>query len=181
MSPRYSVRGSRADFYVSSILDVDFNAISASGARGVLLDVDNTLVPPGEDMIEQRVVNHIRQAQDHTDIARWALASNTRRELSTLATKLDVEVVRTGRLIAKPRSAYYRRALALFGLSGPQVAMIGDRALHDTLPPSKLGLVTVLVDPRWPDQWIDRLLLRRARERGVRMRSASSASLTKGA
>lgn len=42
--------------------------------------------------------------------------------------------------------------------------MIGDKVLHDVIPAVRLGLITVLVEPQWPGQLVDRLLLRRPRE-----------------
>jgi putative phosphatase len=153
-----------ADFCAESIFEVDFAALAAVGVRGILLDVDNTLVAPGSDRIAQTLVEHLRRERESTGIAHWALASNARRDLSPIASAMEAEVVQAEWLSAKPRRMFYRRALAKLGLQPPEVAMIGDRALHDAVPAARLGLRTVLVRPQWPDQLVDRLLLRRCRE-----------------
>lgn len=134
------------------------------GVRGALLDVDNTLVAPAGARVSEQVAAHLLSARRSSQIARWALATNARRDLTPLAAELDIPWIKAGRWVAKPRAAYYRRALAVIDLPAHQVAMIGDKALHDVIPATRLGLVTVLVEPQWPDQLIDRLLLRRRRE-----------------
>jgi HAD superfamily phosphatase (TIGR01668 family) len=151
--------------YVRSVFDVDFTHLRDRGVmRGILLDVDNTLVPPRSNRVSQELVNHLRLGREASGIERWALASNTRRDLSALSTAIDIDVVKAGWLIAKPRKRYYLRALAKLDMRPHEVAMIGDKALHDILPAARLGLHTVLVHPAWPDQLIDRLLMRRQRE-----------------
>lgn len=153
-----------ADFYAASILDVDFGALASAGVRGVLLDVDNTLVRPRGRRMTRAVAEHLRAQRESAGISRWALASNSRRDLSMIATAIDAEIVRAGWFCAKPRRAFYRRAIATLGLRPDEVAMVGDKVLHDVSPAARLGLRTVLVQPQWPDQLVDQLLLRRRRE-----------------
>ena len=160
-----------ADLCASSIFDVDFLALEKLGVRGVLLDVDNTIVPPRRDRVDTTVGKHLLQVRLETKISRWALASNARRDLSSLAAELRMEAVQPRWLSAKPRKSFFRRALAILALEPHEVAMIGDKVLHDISPAARLGLRTVLVKPCWEDQWIDRALMRRQRERrraGVR-------------
>jgi uncharacterized protein len=152
-----------ADLCVDSVLDVDFAALASSGVRGVLLDVDNTLVRPGGAHVPRAFVEHLHHARE-VHIERWALASNARRDLSPVVDAIGIDTVKAGLLIAKPRRRYYRRALARLGLPPEEVAMIGDKALHDVFPAARMGLRTILVRPAWPDLLVDRILMRRGRE-----------------
>jgi putative phosphatase len=153
-----------ADFCARSILEVDFGVLARRGVRGVLLDVDNTLVAPGKNTLSHTVAEFLRSQRASSGIDEWLLASNARRDLSTIATAIGAEVAAPRLLLAKPRLSYFHRALAKLGLEASEAAMIGDKVLHDIAPAARLGLCTVLVRPQWPDQLSDRLFLRRRRE-----------------
>jgi HAD superfamily phosphatase (TIGR01668 family) len=154
-----------ADLCIASLFDLDFTVLSDRGVRGILLDVDNTLVVPRAKQIPAPLIDHLLSEYARAGIRRWALASNSHRDLSALADAIDADIVRARLLSAKPRTSYFRRALALLGMQAHEVAMIGDKILHDIVPASKLGMHTVLVRPFARDQVVDRLLLRRRRER----------------
>jgi putative phosphatase len=153
-----------ADLCAESIFDVDFALLRGLGVRGLLIDVDNTLVEPGGSCIDPGLADHLRVRRSESGIGPWALASNARRDLSPLAAAIGADVVKARGLCAKPRRAFYLKALATLGLPPHEVAMIGDKVLHDIAPAARLGIRTVLVRPRWPDQLVDRVLMRRQRE-----------------
>jgi uncharacterized protein len=152
------------DFHAESLFDVDFPRLRDLGVRGVLLDVDNTLVRPRSDRIERSLADHLVRQRNALGFERWALASNARRDLSNVASTIGAEIVSPGWFAAKPRELYFRRALAQLDMDPAEVAMIGDKVLHDIRPATRIGIHTVLVRPQWPDQLVDRLFMRRRRE-----------------
>lgn len=147
---------------------MDFALLARRGVRGLLIDVDNTLVAPRGQAMPPDSLKRLLTLLHDSEIERWALASNSRRDLITLASSLRAEIVKATLLVAKPRIAYFRRALDLLGMAPGEVAMIGDKVIHDIAPASRLGIQTVLVEPFAPDHVVDRLMLRRARERHIR-------------
>jgi hypothetical protein len=149
------------------MFELDCATLASRGVRGMLIDVDNTLVAPRSKQIAPPLVEHLLCERALAGIERWALASNSRRDLSRLACAIDAEVVRVKLSSAKPRASYFRRALSLLGMRAGEVAMVGDKIIHDIEPASGLGLHTVLVRPLAGDQLLDRLLLRRRRERAL--------------
>jgi predicted HAD superfamily phosphohydrolase YqeG len=116
------------------------------------------------------LATHLLRERQRAGIERWALASNSRRDLTSIARAIEADVVRARWPIVKPRATYFHRALALLGMPADSVAMVGDKLLHDIEPASRLGMHTVLVHPLAQDQLIDRLMLRRQRERTARKR-----------
>jgi putative phosphatase len=150
---------------VESILDVDFSALATAGVTTVFMDVDNTLTRPGEARIDRDVVDYLVRARTGTGIAKWAVASNSWRNLGALADSIDAVQIERGWFCAKPRLGYFRRALASLAADPGESVMIGDKLLHDIVPAQRVGMHTILVRPRYPDGLSDRLLAQRWRER----------------
>jgi HAD superfamily phosphatase (TIGR01668 family) len=111
--------------------------------KGIILDVDDTLVP-------------LRQAETNPELARWMvqikavatvwLVSNNvnAHRISRIATLLDVPYLTSA---GKPSGRKLKRALAAMDLPVEQVAMVGDRLFTDVLAGNRVGLFTILVDP----------------------------------
>ncbi|MFH7242166.1 MAG: YqeG family HAD IIIA-type phosphatase [Spirulina sp.] len=111
--------------------------------RGLILDVDDTLVP-------------LRQAESDPDLAVWMasikavgevwLVSNNvnSSRIKRIATPLDVPYLTSA---GKPSRRKLKQALEAMDLPPEQVAMVGDRLLTDVLAGNRLGLFTILVDP----------------------------------
>ena len=133
----------RPDRHYETIAAIDLRGLWANGFRGLILDLDNTLVP-------------WRSAEIPPDVAAWAkkatamgfalcIASNTRiyTRLAEVAEALGATYV-TG--VTKPRRDGFRRAVQKMGLQQEQVAVIGDQLLTDILGARRLGLHAILVD-----------------------------------
>jgi HAD superfamily phosphatase (TIGR01668 family) len=133
----------RPDRHFDKVSSVDLDALRADGIMGLILDLDNTLVP-------------WRSAEIPPDIAEWAhratgmgfqicIASNTRRygRLGKVAEALGATYVMN---VSKPRRGGFRRAALQMGLELKQVAVIGDQLLTDILAAKRLGVHAILVD-----------------------------------
>jgi HAD superfamily phosphatase (TIGR01668 family) len=168
-APGHQASRHTAGCWIASIFDLDFMLLARRGVRGILFDVDNTLVAPRGKRIAPSLAEFLLRERDRAGIEQWALASNSRRDLSPLAHAIDADIVRARLLSAKPRAAYFHRALSVLGMHAHEVVMVGDKILHDIEPASRLGMHTVLVRPFAEDQLVDRLLFRRRRERAARV------------
>ena len=117
--------------------------MEAHGLLGLLLDLDNTLIP-------------YRSYQDHLEVVRWAqelrsggyalyLLSNATRERARIWTeRLGFQGVG---LAGKPFGREYRRGLKTVGLPAGQVGMVGDQLFTDVLGGNLSGLFTIMVQP----------------------------------
>ena len=131
------------DLYFRSVAAVDLDLLWARGIRGLIMDLDNTLVP-------------WRSMEIPRDVAAWAakaramgfgicIASNTRRyrRLSIVADALDAVFV-TG--VSKPRPGGFRKSLIAFGLDPSQAAVIGDQLLTDMWGAHRAKIMGIYVD-----------------------------------
>lgn len=157
------------DLVVKSVHDIPLAELSARGVRGLLFDLDNTLmVHHGEDF-DPVVIEWIRQALAQG--FKVAIVSNSHVDRTLLlAEKLGVPGVARSR---KPRRGGLRRGLAALELRPDEAAMVGDQIFTDVWAGRRLGLYTILVD-RYAahEPWfiqakrpLERVVLRRARHR----------------
>lgn len=134
----------------------------AQGKRALILDLDNTLVPwKGREV--------------RPDIAAWisglkaagvrlCIVSNTHRprRLQELAAILGVETVPSG---GKPRRRGFLRALEVMGSTVEETAVVGDQVMTDIWGGNRCGLLTILVDPLSPVEFIGTRVVSRNVER----------------
>lgn len=136
----------RPDAVVTSVTEVTPDFLRTLGVRAVLLDLDDTLLAAGSDLLEPLFklwLESLRLAQvpvvilsngTHARVTRWA------RELGLCGLPL------TG----KPRGRAFRRGLAELGTPARETAMIGDQLFTDVLGANLTGMVSVLVTPLSP-------------------------------
>ena len=129
--------------YVASVLDLSARDLVAEGIRGVIVDLDNTVVAweASEPSAEvARWVAALRAAGMGVCIVSNSLTSRARR----VGAALGVPVVSWA---LKPAPWAFRRALRVLGTSPSQTVLVGDQLFTDILGGNWVGLRTVLVDP----------------------------------
>ena len=111
--------------------------------KGLILDVDETLVPlrSKEASAELREwVQQIRQV-----VSLWLVSNNlSEARISSIAKSLDLPYILAAR---KPSRRKLKKAAAAMDLPVEQVAMVGDRLFTDVLAGNRLGMFTILVEP----------------------------------
>lgn len=126
-----------------TILHLTPDIVRRNQLKGLILDVDETLVP-------------MRQKQASADLRHWAdemkraasiwLVSNnlSHKRIGRIAETLDLPYLLGAK---KPSRKKLRQALDAMDLRPQEVAMVGDRLFTDVLAGNRLGLFTILVDP----------------------------------
>jgi uncharacterized protein len=125
------------------IWDITPHFMDGHGLRGLLLDLDNTLIPYGSYDERREVTQWAREllAQGYL----LHLLSNATRERGRIwAERLGLP---GGGLSGKPFQQGYRAALGSMGLRAPQVGMVGDQLFTDVLGGNLAGMFTILVTP----------------------------------
>ena len=113
------------------------------GLRGLILDVDNTLIGDDEADVSPEVrlwVSTMRQ-----QYSLWLASNNfSDRRIQKVAESIDLPYrSRAG----KPSRRVVRQVLEAMQLPPAAVGMVGDRLFTDTIVGNRLGLFTVLVQP----------------------------------
>ncbi|MDT7945592.1 MAG: YqeG family HAD IIIA-type phosphatase, partial [Cyanobacteriota bacterium PSP.bin.10] len=110
--------------------------------KGIIFDVDGTLVPSRQVEVDPAVAAWLEQLRPHFQI--WLVSNNLNRSrIQQIGESLNLPYIHRA---GKPSRRALRRAVAQMGLPVEAVAMVGDRLLTDILAGNRLGLVTVLVN-----------------------------------
>lgn len=150
--------------YVREVTQLDPGALWAEGVRGVILDLDNTVVAWDAPAPSAEVAVWI--ARLRSTGLEVCIVSNNFARARAIAQGLQLPVV-AGAI--KPGPWAFRRAMAIMGTPAPRTALVGDQLFTDVLGGNLLGMRTVLVDPLSTDEFPTTRLVR-AVERLIRNR-----------
>ncbi|HLW61679.1 MAG TPA: YqeG family HAD IIIA-type phosphatase [bacterium] len=141
---------------VPTVYDIDLRALRAQGIRGVILDLDNTIVPWGAHRPSPELPGWIAAARA-ADLRLCIVSNNMGSRVTKLAMMLGLPVV-TGAL--KPWTKALRRALSVMETTPEVTALVGDQVLTDILGGNRLGLHTILVRPQGRREFVLTRLMR---------------------
>jgi uncharacterized protein len=118
--------------------------LAAAGLRGLVLDVDETLLPRTIKQLSDEIVPWFESIQAVTPQI-WLVSNNPSiSRIERIAKVLNVPyIARAG----KPSRTQLRRAIESMDLQPSQVGMVGDRLFTDVLAGNRLGMYTILVAP----------------------------------
>ena len=160
-------------YIVRHVCDVPAAFFAERGIRAVVTDLDNTLLPwHGTETAEADVASWLAGLRD-AGIG-VCLASNTRRPARLQRLAESWGILHVPGNAGKPGTSGLRHALQLLGATHQEAAMVGDQLFTDVLAGNRLGLLTVLVNPLSPREFIgtryisrnlERLVLRGDRQR----------------
>jgi HAD superfamily phosphatase (TIGR01668 family) len=155
----------------TSVCDLDPVFFKEQGIRGIIIDLDNTLVPWGEDSIEPEMVAWVRTMQS-AGLKFCILSNALETRVRTVADILKIPFVSRA---VKPRKSPFRKALEKLGTQPEETAVIGDQLFTDILGGNRLDLYTVWTTPISQEEFVstkavrrlERLVVRRFRKKGI--------------
>lgn len=132
------------DYMVKRIHDIDPNELLLLGISGVLIDLDNTLLPWKSLDVPKETVDWISQAKEIG--LKLCLVSNTRNldRLRDMAEALDIPAVAPTKM--KPSRSGFRRALEILEIEAAEAVMIGDQMFTDVWGGNRAGIRTIWVE-----------------------------------
>lgn len=167
----------RPKLYVASVPEIDLEELKARRLRGLILDVDNTLVERNRSHLSPQVEAWVRRAKEEG--FQLCIASNSigSQRIAALAARLGIPYITWA---AKPRRRPFRLGMAMMGTLPQETAVVGDQLFTDILGGNRLGLFTILVQPLTshdflPTRWsrcLEQWLLRRFFPQGPQRRRA---------
>jgi len=126
-----------------SVIGLTPDIVRRHRLRGLVLDVDETLVPIRCPQTDQAVRAWCEQMKPLVSL--WLVSNNLNEtRIRRIAQSVDVPYIMGAR---KPSRRKLRQAIYAMDLPIQQIAMVGDRLFTDVLAGNRLGLFTILVDP----------------------------------
>jgi uncharacterized protein len=130
-------------FIDGDITRVDIDRLYQDGIRGLILDLDSTIMAPKSGAVTLEATEWLDRAR--TKFKMMVLSNNKRDDyLQNAKTLLSMEVLGSAK---KPFRSGFERALEVLEMPPHEVAAIGDRPLTDILGGQWAGTKTVLVKP----------------------------------
>lgn len=127
--------------YVPSVFAIDYRRLYEQGYRGLLFDIDNTLVPHGADSTPEidALLCHLQQMGFQTLL----LSNNGKVRIESFLKNIDAPYIDNA---DKPHVSGYHRALALLQLQPEQAVCIGDQVFTDIRGANCCGMASILVE-----------------------------------
>ena len=143
------------DQYVDSTYGLPFEELYQKGYRGIIFDVDNTLVPHGApaDARSLELFKRLKEIGFSTCI----LSNNKEPRVAPFAEKVDSPYLFKG---GKPSRKGYRKAMGIMKTDESNTLFIGDQLFTDVWGARRTGLYSILVKPINPKEEIQIVLKR---------------------
>lgn len=149
------------DNEVDSAYDINYETLYEKGGRGVIFDIDNTLVPHGAPADERAVQLFVRLRR--IGFRTVLLSNNKEPRVKSFADSVgSLYVFKAG----KPGGRGYAKAMTDMGTTPENTLFVGDQLFTDIWGAKKMGIVTYLVKPIHPKEEIQ-IVLKRKLERIV--------------
>lgn len=149
------------DHMRDSAYEIEYEELYGKGYRGIIFDIDNTLVPHGA-AADRRAVELFERLHE-MGFQTILLSNNKEPRVKTFNEKVRSQYIfRAG----KPGRAGYESAMERMGTARDNTLFVGDQLFTDIWGAKRLGIVTYLVKPIHPKEEIQ-IVLKRKLERIV--------------
>ena len=143
------------DVEADSTYDIDFEGLYAKGFRGVIFDVDNTLVPHGAPADEKAIAFFARLRELGFDTC--TLSNNKEPRVKSFADAVGSKYIFKA---DKPSRKGYHRAMEMMGTTEKNTIFVGDQLFTDVWGAKRTGIFSYLVKPIHPKEEIQIVLKR---------------------
>lgn len=141
--------------YYASTYDIDFKEYYEKGYRGIIFDVDNTLVPHGADADERakKLFRDLKEMGFDT-----CLTSNNKEErVKRFNKEIHSHYIYKAN---KPAKSGYMNAMKKMGTNKKNTLFVGDQLFTDVYGANRVGIYSILVGSLHPKEEIQIVLKR---------------------
>ena len=144
------------DEYVASTYVLDFEKMYQEGCRGLVFDIDNTLVPHGAPADERAcaLFAHLKEL----GFSCCLLSNNKEPRVKMFNDGVQVQYIFKA---GKPKCFGYEKAMERMGTDRSNTLFVGDQIFTDVCGANLAGIRTILVKPIHPKEEIQIVLKRR--------------------
>ena len=141
--------------YVDSTYVIDFDSFAQKGYKGVIFDIDNTLVMHGAPADEKAkaLFAHLKEL----GMEACLLSNNKEPRVAAFASEVDSKYIFKAN---KPSRAGYLKAMEMMGTDKNTTLFVGDQLFTDVFGANRTGIPTILVKPMNPKEEIQIVLKR---------------------
>lgn len=131
------------DYYCDKVTDITIDLLKENQIKGMMLDVDNTLIDFDKNLLEgiEEWIEQIKQ----NDIKCIILSnSNKVDKVKMVAKKLDLPYIF---FATKPLKRGFNKAKKELNLESENIAVVGDQIFTDVIGANRNKMFSILVNP----------------------------------
>ncbi len=128
------------DEYIESVFAIDYEKLYKMGYRGLIFDIDNTLVHHGDDATKE--AEELLSGLSKKGFKLMMLSNNDKERVESFLKNIDSMYIADAN---KPEPDNYLRAVAMMGLRKEETVFIGDQIFTDILGANRSGIANILV------------------------------------
>lgn len=147
--------------YAGSLMDIDPEELIDRGIKGILFDLDNTIVCRNAGRCDPEVVEWLGELRGR-GFKMAIVSNNSARRVGDVAAHLGMPAIYRA---FKPFRRPFLRAMRMLGTPPHETALIGDQIFTDILGGNMAGLYTILVAPLAGTEFLGTRLVSRPLER----------------
>ncbi|MGI6574548.1 MAG: YqeG family HAD IIIA-type phosphatase [bacterium] len=142
--------------YVDSVLDIPLAQLQEHGIRGLIFDLDNTIIGWDRDHLDKNIEEWLKKLKE-LGFKVCLVSNNKKLRVTTFGRLLAIPAIPKA---GKPRRRAFREAMEILGTKSNTTAVVGDQIFTDVLGGNRLGLYTVLVVPMGKREFIGTRVMR---------------------
>lgn len=131
------------NLYCKSVTDITIEMLNKNSIKGLILDVDNTLIDYNRNMDEkiEKWVNDLKKQN-----IKFCIVSNTNKheKVKAVSEKLDIPYFYFAK---KPFKNGFLKAKEKMNLDEKNIAAVGDQIMTDIIGANRCKMFSILVDP----------------------------------
>ena len=131
------------NLYINSVKDIEYEMLNKNNIKGLILDVDNTLLDYYKNMpegIEEWCKNLKEKGIKFCIVSN----SNNKDKVNNVSKRLGIPYIFFAK---KPLKGGLNKAAKLMELKNNEVAVVGDQIFTDILGANRCKMFSILVDP----------------------------------
>lgn len=149
------------DHEQESAYEIDYEGLYAQGMRGIIFDIDNTLVPHGAPADEKAI--RLFDRLHNLGFSTILLSNNKEPRVKSFSDKVHSQYIFKA---GKPARGGYLKAMELMGTNTGSTIFVGDQLFTDVWGAGRVGITTYLTKPIHPKEEIQ-IVLKRILEKVV--------------
>lgn len=131
------------DLMTDSVQNIDLDELFKNNIKGLILDIDNTLVPNRMKEADEKAVKWIENIKN-IGFKICIVSNASKKRVIKFNERLKLDAIYRA---SKPGSKAYKKAARLMGIGAKEIAVVGDQIFTDVFGGNRIGMYTILVKP----------------------------------
>ena len=126
--------------YVDSAFSINYDELYNKGYRGIIFDIDNTLVHHGDDATKE--IEELFKEIHNIGFKTLLLSNNNEKRVKRFLSNIESLYICNAQ---KPKTINYLKAIEMMNIKKEETLFIGDQIFTDILGANRSGIANILV------------------------------------